>query len=223
MYDNYLRHVKDWSGTPLCRILPTAITPNQVTLAAFISGLLAVGTAAHPTSSSTHWPLLFWLSNRFLDGADGTLARMRGTASALGGFLDLLGDFIIYSLIPIMLAYGQEATGYDVDWRAVALLEATFHINNFVLFYISAVVAAKPDDELTSVSMRPALIEGLESGLLFTAMFVSPQHLMTLCWMMSGAVVVGIGQRLYFIIPSLKGLDHRVRNRKRQDRFNLKL
>ena len=217
MYDNYLRHVKDWSGTPLCRILPTVITPNQVTLAAFISGLLAIGTAAHPSSSSTYWPLLFWLSNRFLDGADGTLARMRGTASALGGFLDLLGDFIIYSLIPIMLAYGQEARGFDVDWRTVALLEATFHINNFVLFYISAVVAAKPDDELTSVSMRPALVEGLESGLLFTAMFMWPQHLTTLCWVMSGAVVVGIGQRLYFIIPSLKGLDQRVRDKKRQE------
>ena len=116
-----------------------------------------------------------------------------------------------------MLAYGQEARGFDVDWRTVALLEATFHINNFVLFYISAVVAAKPDDELTSVSMRPALVEGLESGLLFTAMFMWPQHLTTLCWVMSGAVVVGIGQRLYFIIPSLKGLDQRVRDKKRQE------
>ncbi|PVH75134.1 hypothetical protein DL98DRAFT_602336 [Cadophora sp. DSE1049] len=216
MYDNYLRHLKDWIGTPLCQALPSAITPNHVTLAAFISGLLAVGTAALSTSPSSHWPLIFWLLNRLFDGADGTLARMRGTATALGGFLDLLGDFIIYSLIPAMLAYGQERKRAEVDWRAVALLEATFHINNFMLFYVSAVVAAKPDDELTSVSMRPALVEGLESGVLFTAMFVWPQHLTLLCWVMSGAVIVGIGQRLYFIIPSLKGLDDRLENQKRQ-------
>ncbi|KAH7381001.1 hypothetical protein BKA64DRAFT_727689 [Cadophora sp. MPI-SDFR-AT-0126] len=215
MYDNYLRHVKDWAGTPLCEILPSSITPNQISLAAFILGLLAVGTAALSTSPSNHWPVIFWLLNRLFDGADGTSARMRGTATALGGFLDLLGDFIIYSLIPAMIAYGQERRQADVDWRAVALLEATFHINNFVLFYISAVVAAKPDDELTSVSMRPALVEGLESGLLFTAMFIWPQHLTRLCWGMSGAVILGIGQQLYFIIPSLRGGDMRLADQKK--------
>ena len=223
MYDNYLRHLKDWIGTPLCRILPSGITPNHITLAAFVSGLLAVGTAALPTSQSSHWPLIFWLLNRLLDGADGTLARMRGTATALGGFLDLLGDFIIYSLIPPMLAHGQERRLADavdpispmnVDWRAVAMLEATFHINNFVLFYISAVVSAKMDGELTNVSMRPALIEGMESGLIFTAMFVWPQYLTILCWGMSVAVIIGIAQRVYFIIPSLRRLDQRLGNQK---------
>ncbi|KAG9237301.1 hypothetical protein BJ875DRAFT_164583 [Amylocarpus encephaloides] len=222
MYDNYLRHLKDWIGSPLCRILPSGITANHITLAAFVSGLLAVGTAALSTSSSSHWPLVFWLLNRLLDGADGTLARMRGTATALGGFLDLLGDFIIYSLIPAMLAYGQERRFTDVpfpdssmgvDWRAVAMLEATFHINNFVLFYISA-VAAKSDDELTSVSMRPALIEGLESGLIFTAMFVWPQYLTLLCWGMSVAVIIGIAQRVYVVIPLLRRLDQRLGNQK---------
>lgn len=89
------------------------------------------------------------------------------------------------------------------------MLEATFHINNFVLFYIAAVVAAKPDKELTSVSMRPALIEGLESGLIFTAMFVWPGYLTWLCWGMSAAVVVGIGQRVWFIVPALRGLDEK--------------
>ena len=226
MYDNHLRHLKDRITTPLCQILPSGLTPNHITLAAFISGLLAVGTAALPTSpSNRHWPLIFWLLNRLLDGADGTLARMRGTATALGGFLDLLGDFIIYSLIPPMLALGQEkrlAGAVDqpvppvkvVDWRAVALLEGTFHINNFVLFYISAVVSAKMYGELTSVSMRPALIEGMESGLIFTAMFVWPQYLTVLCWGMSVAVIVGIAQRIYFIIPPLRRLDQRLGNQK---------
>ena len=210
MYDIRLRHLKDTITTPLCQTLPSTITPNHLTLAAFISGLLAVTTAALTTTPSSPYPLIFWLLNRLLDGADGTLARARGTATALGGFLDLLGDFIIYTLIPIMLAYGQDRKQVgDVDWRAVAMLEGTFHINNFVLFYISAVVAAKADGELTSVSMKPALVEGLESGVLFTAMFVWPEYLTLLCWGMSGAVIVGVGQRLYFIIPSLRRLDQK--------------
>lgn len=94
------------------------------------------------------------------------------------------------------------------------MLEGTFHINNFVLFYISAVVAAKRDGELTSVSMPPALVEGVESGLIFTAMFVWPQYLTVLCWAMSVAVIVGIAQRVYFIIPSLRRLDGRLGSQK---------
>ncbi|KAK5019904.1 hypothetical protein LTR60_000029 [Cryomyces antarcticus] len=183
MYDNHLRHLKDRITTPVCQIMPSWITPNLTTLVAFISGLLAVGAAALSMSPSRLWPLVFWLLNRILDGVDGTLARTRGTATALGGFLDLLSDFILYSLIPIALAHGQDrrledavdtVSSASVDWRAVAVLEATFHINNFVLFYIGAVVAAKADGELTSVVMTPALIEGLESGLIFTAMFAWP-------------------------------------------------
>lgn len=94
------------------------------------------------------------------------------------------------------------------------MLEATFHINNFVLFYISAVVAAKPHDELTSVAMRPALIEGLESGLIFTAMFIWPQYLTLLCWGMSVAVIIGIAQRVCFVIPLLRRFDQRPGNQK---------
>lgn len=94
------------------------------------------------------------------------------------------------------------------------MLEATFHINNFVLFYISAVVAAKPDSELTSVSMRAALVEGLESGLIFTAMFVWQRYLTLLCWGMSVAVLFGIAQRVYFVVPALKRLDQRPGNLK---------
>ncbi|KAI4273163.1 MAG: hypothetical protein LQ337_004835, partial [Flavoplaca oasis] len=45
-------------------------------------------------STNTTLPLLFWILNRALDCLDGALARHRGTASELGGFLDLLGDFI---------------------------------------------------------------------------------------------------------------------------------
>lgn len=62
-------------------------------------------------------------------------------------------------------------------WVAVALLEASFHINNFVLSYIAAILektkasnTEKQKRELTSVMMKPALVGGFESGLFFTAM-----------------------------------------------------
>lgn len=203
MYDNYLRHVKDAIATPICSNLPASLSPNITTLLAFVAGLLSISFAAFiPT---TLLGLIFWLLNRVLDGLDGSLARTRKDTTSLGGFLDLLGDFIVYSLIPIGLGYGS----LGADWRAIAILEGAFHINNFVLFYVAAVVAAKPHDELTSVAMQPALIEGFESGLLFTAMYIWPQHLTALCWVMSAAVVIGTAQRVLQVVPVLRRLDEK--------------
>ena len=104
-------------------------------------------------------------------------------------------------------------------WMAVAVLEACFHVNNFVLFYVAALVekAGKEEagagakgergnrrrEELTSVSMRPALVEGLESALLFTAMLGYPSAIEGLSWTMAGLVAVGIGQRTVWVIKAL--------------------
>ncbi|TKA45694.1 hypothetical protein B0A49_12984 [Cryomyces minteri] len=199
MYDNYLRRVKDHVTNPICTCVPSWTTPNHITLFAFLSGLISLATAIW--LPRTTFPLALWLLNRFLDGLDGALARQQKRTSDLGGFLDLLGDFIIYSLIPISLGLGQSLRA--LDWVAIAVLEATFHINNFVLFYVAAAVATKPGQALTSVAQRPALIEGFESGLLFTAMFLWPQWLTVLCWAMAAAVVVGIAQRATFVVSTL--------------------
>jgi phosphatidylglycerophosphate synthase len=95
------------------------------------------------------------------------LARSRNAATDLGGFLDLLSDFIVYSLLPIAICFGQDFS--FVDWMALALLEASLHVNNFVLFYSAAVATNRKDTELASVTMHPVLIEGFESGLTFSA------------------------------------------------------
>jgi len=123
----------------------------------------------------------------------------------MGGFLDLLGDFIIYSLIPMSCVAGQDQT---TPWIAVAALEATFHVNNFVLFYAVAVLEKRKnttDDgkhvkELISVAVKPALIEDFESGILFTIMLAFPQWIESLSWLMAVFIVVGIFQRLWWLV-----------------------
>ncbi|KAJ9659416.1 hypothetical protein H2198_003145 [Neophaeococcomyces mojaviensis] len=153
--------------------------------------------------SSSMLAIGFWAVNRFLDCVDGSLARHRKVASELGGFLDLLSDFIVYSILPIAIAYGQDDVPHQVDWVTIALLEATFHVNNFILFYSAAVAAQKNDLELTSVTMRPALVEGFESGLLFTIMLVWPQHINVWARIMGVGVAIGILQRSLAVIRVL--------------------
>ena len=227
MLDIPLRRWKDRLIDPLARTLvPPSVTPAHITLAAFVCGVLACYFAATATNSSSNSTsaaaLSFWLANRFLDCLDGSLARARNSATDLGGFLDLLSDFIIYSLLPIAICLGQSqcqrrqqpppitipSTSSSVNWTALALLEASFHVNNFVLFYSAAVAAKRHDhDELTSVNMRSALIEGFESGLLFTAMLIWPQHINFWMWAMSFGVAVGIGQRVLAVTSILSQID----------------
>jgi phosphatidylserine synthase len=158
--------------------------------------------------------------NRLLDSLDGSLARLRGSALEMGGFLDLLCDFIIYSLIPPAVACGEDryrssAVGLSpVDWRSVAFLEGTFHINNFVLFYVAAIAAKvqfeggeQKSTDLTSLIMKPALVEGFESAVAFTLMLTFPSKIESLAWGMSCAVLIGIVQRLSYIIPVLRQVD----------------
>lgn len=86
--------------------------------------------------------------------SDGTVARLRKQQTQLGGLLDIVCDFTIFSLLPIALAYST-----DKAWLAVALLLASFHVNNTILvrirwrltpilmpkqFYLAALQAAAP-------------------------------------------------------------------------------
>ena len=201
MFDIRLRSLKDGIFEPCCQYIPGIFTPLQVTAAAFFAGLLSCQFASrnHVLTS-----LSFWLLNRAFDCLDGALARHRKSASDFGGFLDLLGDFIVYSLLPIAIVDGQ--VGDSSQWQAVAMLEASFHLNNFVLFYIAAIaekaasVGGTRSKELTSLMMKPALIEGMESALFFTAMLAYPEYIRAWSYSMAGLVLIGTFQRVVWVM-----------------------
>lgn len=86
----------------------TRVTPNQVTLAAFV---VALASAALLVSLPGHWGLIvavvvFELSY-VLDCADGMLARLRGVQSTPGHLLDFLMDeikaFVILGAVAVRL------------------------------------------------------------------------------------------------------------------------
>ncbi|KAF2257887.1 hypothetical protein CC78DRAFT_170900 [Lojkania enalia] len=204
MFDTRLRPLKDTIFATLTWIVPSFITPTYITFLAFLFG---IGSCIYAAHRSPRLSLLFWILNRVLDCLDGAVARRRNTASDLGGFLDLLCDFIIYSFIPISCALGiRHAT--NSLWLSVAILESSFHVNNFVLFYVAAILEKRKSTGgkttgLTSVAMRPALIEGTESGMIFTAMLVWPEYLEGLSCCMAVLVGVGIIQRTWWLTSVL--------------------
>jgi phosphatidylglycerophosphate synthase len=178
--------------------------------------------------------LIFWSFNRLLGGLDGAVARNRGKESEIGAFLDLLGSFWIYSTIPISCGLAVSALDdlkqpfthlapSDSPWLSIAVLEAMFHIHNFVLFYAAAAIekhkqaGKNPTNELTNIAMRPALVESFESGVIFTLMLAWPRRIEALCWAMVLLMAVGTIHRLQWSLSALSDREPRAATTKRQE------
>ncbi|MBI4551866.1 MAG: CDP-alcohol phosphatidyltransferase family protein [Candidatus Latescibacteria bacterium] len=93
------------------RLVRTSISPNQVTMATFLVGLLG----ALGVSVGTFWPV-FWGALLFqiasvLDGCDGEVATLTFRESKYGSWLDTITDNITYVvfIIAVTLGYGRSA------------------------------------------------------------------------------------------------------------------
>lgn len=80
-------------------LLPTRVSPNTVTIFSMVFGLFAL--VAMLTRVSGHMMLagICIFASAVVDCADGQLARMRGTSSALGRMLDGVADFVVALVI----------------------------------------------------------------------------------------------------------------------------
>jgi phosphatidylserine synthase len=117
MFDIQLQFLKDGAFLPLRGFVLNRISPPHITFLGFCCGLTSCYASFR---SRVLISFISWVLNRALDCLDGAVVRQRNIASQLGGFLDLLADFIVYSLIPVAIAAGQE--GKTEVWLAVAIL-----------------------------------------------------------------------------------------------------
>lgn len=102
----------------------TRVTPNQLTV-----GALVLGLAAGACFAVASWPwllagaLLYHLSFT-LDCMDGKIARLKGTGSVFGAWLDYIFDRVRVLACAIALMAGQYAATGNVAyvWTAVAVV-----------------------------------------------------------------------------------------------------
>jgi phosphatidylglycerophosphate synthase len=102
----------------------TRFTPNQITLAAFALGLGSAGCFAQATSGWLALGALLYHLGFVLDCMDGKIARLRGTGSPFGAWLDFMLDRVRDGLCALALAGGQYgATGHVAYlWLGFAVL-----------------------------------------------------------------------------------------------------
>ncbi|MGD9753257.1 MAG: CDP-alcohol phosphatidyltransferase family protein [Acidimicrobiia bacterium] len=194
MLDLALRPIKDRWLTPVADRVAGTVRADAITAIGLVAGLAAAGAAA----TGWRWAsVVLWLAGRTVDGLDGLVARRRGEASDLGGYLDMLADTIAYAAIPIGLAWAAGGAG---AWAATAVLLGAFYLNTVSWAYLSALLEKRGDGvaaagEATSIRMPPALVEGTETIVCYTVFLALPRHLVVLFPVMAALVVVGVGQR----------------------------
>lgn len=177
--------------------------PDAATYAALGAGVLCVGLAA---SGRFGLALVAFLLNRFLDGLDGALARVNGTQRDLGGYLDIMADFVTYAAVPIAVVWGLGfGRGPAV---ALALLLAAYYVNAASWLYLSAILEKRAAGaafyrELTTITMPRGLIGGAETIVFYTLVLLFPAHVIPLFGAMAGALIVTIGQRIGWAFRNL--------------------
>jgi len=157
------------------------------------AGLLA-GLAACVAIAESAWALalVLWLLNRGLDGLDGPIARWRG-ATELGGLLDFVADFVVYSGFVLGVAIAHPGARL-----ACAALLATYLVNNVALLSFSSVIErlglALGDER--SLRLTTGIAEGTETIVVYCLFCVIPGSSTTIAWVFAGFVAMTAVQRV---------------------------
>jgi phosphatidylglycerophosphate synthase len=119
---------------------PTRITPNQVTVAAILAGLLAAYLYTFNTPSAFVAAGLLVTAKDILDDADGQLARAKEMYSRRGRFLDSIGDFVvdvaIFSAITSVV-YQTHPTIGTILLGILSLFGLTLRVSYHVFYQVS--------------------------------------------------------------------------------------
>ena len=173
-------------------------SPDFITVTGAVIGLAAAPLIA---MHCYVWALALILINRFLDGVDGTMARMIGPTDR-GAFLDIVCDFLFYAAVPLGFAFAEPANAL-----AAAVLLASF-IGSGTSFLAYASIAAKrgetsPNYPNKGIYYLGGLTEGTETIITFCAMCLWPQHFATIAYVFAAACAMTTATRVYFGTKSL--------------------
>lgn len=172
MFDAALRRVVDPPLNAAGRVIARlGISANAVTLAGFVVGLGAV-----PALATEQYALALSLivANRLADGLDGAVARAAGP-SDLGGYLDIVLDFIFYSAVVFGVALGRP------DEAVFAAFLIFSFIGTGASFLAYAIIAAKrgvttETRGAKSIFYLGGLTEGAETIVCLMAICLFPDY-----------------------------------------------
>ena len=106
MFDRQIQNLTQKPLIIIAKVFLKFLKPNQMTILGFILGFFMCILIFFQFYLAA---LALLILNRFCDGLDGTMARLT-TPTPLGGYLDIVSDFTIYS--GFILAFGFSNSSY---------------------------------------------------------------------------------------------------------------
>jgi phosphatidylserine synthase len=155
---------------------------------------LVVGVGACVAAAAGQWSLalVLWLANRTLDGLDGPVARRSG-GGELGGMLDFVADFVVYSGFVVGVAIAEPGARL-----ACVVLLATYLVNNVALLSFSSLVerlGLECGDE-RSLRFTTGLAEGTETIVAYVLFCLFPEAAAGIAWAFAALVALTAVQRV---------------------------
>lgn len=174
------------------------LTADQITVAGFGVGLAAIGATA---LQLYELGLVLLLVNRLADGVDGALARRVG-ATDLGGYLDIVLDFIIYSGAAFAFALARPEHALPAAFLIFSFMGTG---SSFLAFAIFAAKRKLDGEEAADKSFYylGGITEGTETILFFVLILLFPGWFPVaayvygaLCWLTTIGRIGAAVQRL---------------------------
>ena len=198
MFDSRLRPLVDPISNHLGRwLVRFGISANMVTVSGGVIGLLAFHALC---LGFYQLALAMILLNRIFDGLDGAVARQNGITD-LGGYLDIVLDFIFYALIPLGFAIGDPNNAL-----AAAVLIASFvgTGSSFLAFAIMAEKRGISTDIRGKKSLYylGGLTEGFETILVLVVMCIWPIYFQWFAYIFAGLCWITTSTRIYWALKT---------------------
>jgi len=198
MFDSRLRPLVDPISNRLGRwLVRFGISANMVTVSGGVIGLLAFHALC---LGFYQLALAMILLNRIFDGLDGAVARQNGITD-LGGYLDIVLDFIFYALIPLGFAIGDPNNAL-----AAAVLIASFvgTGSSFLAFAIMAEKRGISTDIRGKKSLYylGGLTEGFETILVLVVMCIWPIYFQWFAYIFAGLCWITTSTRIYWAVKT---------------------
>ncbi len=187
MLDAWIRPRIDPPLNKMGRLLAQrGVHPNTLTILGFLIGISTIPLIAYGYFLPAFFALIL---NRLLDGLDGAVARAK-SLSDLGGFLDIVSDFIVYSSIPFAFVLYDATYGVWSSFLIFSFMGAT---SSFLAY---AIMSAKQEKKpcakrgLKSFHYLGGISEGFETFLALAIVCLFPWSFPTvaliygaMCWL----------------------------------------
>jgi len=202
MLDATFRKLVDPTLNPIATVLvKIGFSANSITIIGFSFGV--VGWIA---LAMNHYNLALGMIviNRVCDGLDGLMAQ-KTTKTEIGGYLDIVLDFLFYSGVPFFFAVGKPEVG----------LPASFLIFSFMgtgsSFLAYSAIAAKQNRinkeyKNKAIYYLGGLTEGTETIAFFLFICLSPDKFTESAWIFGGLCWITTLTRIYTAFIDFKNL-----------------